>query len=78
MIHFSTGEVAKLLGISKRTIQNWIRTKKIPHPTRADNGYFMWTSTDIRNAQEYKTSLMASTRYQIGERFDAKTPDTKL
>ena len=54
MIYLSTGEVAKLLGISKRTLQNWLKLQKIDSPQKANNGYYLWSTADIQSAQQYK------------------------
>jgi excisionase family DNA binding protein len=41
-------QVASILGVSKRTLKNWLRSGKIPEPKRNPrNNYRMWTLTDV-------------------------------
>jgi DNA-binding transcriptional MerR regulator len=41
-------EVADILGITKRTLMNWLRTQKIPEPERNQaNRYRRWTAQDV-------------------------------
>lgn len=68
MIYLSTGEVATLIGVSKRTLQNWLRFQKIDSPQKANNGYYLWSTTDIQSAQKYKTFIETTTHYTIGTR----------
>ena len=57
-----TKEVADLLGITKRTLLNWLYQEKIPEPRRdPNNNYRIWGGHDFRLALEYKNSL---TKYQ--------------
>jgi len=37
--HYSTGRAAEILGISKRTLYNWIRQDKIEY-VRLPNGHY--------------------------------------
>ena len=60
-----TGEVARLLNISKRTLQNWLKNEKIESPQKSSNGYYVWTNAEIRDAREYKLRLEQSTRYRM-------------
>jgi excisionase family DNA binding protein len=66
MNYMSTGEVARLIGVSKRTLQNWLRLQKIETPQKGANGYYLWSSADVRAAQEYKVMLQSKTKYSIG------------
>jgi DNA-binding transcriptional MerR regulator len=66
MIYSSTGEVARLIGVSKRTLQNWLKLQKINPPQKDVNGYYLWSNDDVRAAQEYKVLLQHSTKYNIG------------
>ena len=66
MNYLTTGEVARLIGVSKRTLQNWLRLKKIVAPQKAPNGYYRWSPAEIRSAQEYKLMLQSSTHYNLG------------
>jgi DNA-binding transcriptional MerR regulator len=41
-------EVADILGVTKRTLMNWLRTQKIPEPERNQmNRYRRWTAQDV-------------------------------
>ena len=43
-----SARVARILGIHKRTLHNWIKAGKIPAPeANPDNGYLRWTMTDV-------------------------------
>jgi len=40
--------VARILGITKRTLHNWIKAGKIPAPeANPDNGYLQWRIADV-------------------------------
>ena len=46
--YLSSALVARILGITKRTLHNWIKAGKIPAPeANPDNGYLEWTMTDV-------------------------------
>jgi excisionase family DNA binding protein len=46
--YLSTSEVAEALQITKQTIKNWLRDKKIPEPKRhPGNAYRLWTPADV-------------------------------
>lgn len=41
-------QVATILGVTKRTLKNWLRSGKIPEPRRNPrNNYRLWTLTDV-------------------------------
>lgn len=41
-------QVASILGVTKRTLKNWLQAGKIPEPKRnPKNNYRIWTLTDI-------------------------------
>ena len=45
---FNSGRAARILGISKRTLHNWIKAGKIPPPEiNPMNGYLQWTMSDV-------------------------------
>jgi DNA-binding transcriptional MerR regulator len=48
-IHYlSTAQVATALQVSKGTIKNWLRSKKIAEPARHPvNKYRLWTLKDV-------------------------------
>jgi excisionase family DNA binding protein len=42
--YLTTAEVAEAIQVTKATIKNWLRAKKIPEPRRhPGNGYRQWT-----------------------------------
>src|ERR1017187_6944398 len=46
-------EVADVLGITKRTLMNWLRTQKIPEPERNQaNRYRRWTAQDVERIRQ--------------------------
>jgi DNA-binding transcriptional MerR regulator len=65
MQRWKTGEVAQLINVTKRTLQNWLEMGKIPRPQKASNGYYIWSEADIRAAQNYLLRLKSTTRYRI-------------
>jgi excisionase family DNA binding protein len=46
--YLTTAEVAGALSLTKTTIKNWLREKKIPEPKRhPGNDYRLWTRDDL-------------------------------
>ena len=46
--YLSTGQVAEILGISKKTLKNWLKAQWIPEPERNPmNRYRRWTLHDV-------------------------------
>ena len=46
--YLSTGQVAEILGITKKTLKNWLKSHFIPEPERNPmNRYRRWTLQDI-------------------------------
>ncbi len=46
--YLSTGQVAEILGVTKKTIKNWLKVQLIPEPERNPiNRYRRWTLQDI-------------------------------
>ena len=46
--YLSTGQVAEILGISKKTLKNWLKAQWIPEPERNPmNRYRRWTLQDV-------------------------------
>jgi excisionase family DNA binding protein len=44
----TTEQVAKILGVSKRTLKTWLQTGKVPEPGRNPrNNYRIWTLADV-------------------------------
>ncbi|MGH2509283.1 MAG: MerR family DNA-binding transcriptional regulator [Terriglobia bacterium] len=49
----SSNDVAGVLGISKKTLKNWLRAGKIPEPQRdPNNNYRVWTLQDVENIRK--------------------------
>jgi DNA-binding transcriptional MerR regulator len=65
MQQWKTGEVAQLINVTKRTLQNWMEQEKIPRPQKASNGYYIWSAIDVKAAQNYLHRLKSTTRYRI-------------
>ena len=46
--YLSTGQVAEVLGVTKKTIKNWLKSQFIPEPDRNPvNRYRRWTLQDV-------------------------------
>ena len=46
--YLNTGHVAEILGVTKRTLKNWLKAKWIPEPERNPaNRYRRWTLNDV-------------------------------
>jgi DNA-binding transcriptional MerR regulator len=46
--YLSTGQVAEILGITKKTLKNWLKAELIPEPYRNPmNRYRRWTLQDV-------------------------------
>jgi DNA-binding transcriptional MerR regulator len=46
--NLTTEQVAKILGVSKRTLKTWLRIGKVPEPDRnPNNNYRIWTLSDV-------------------------------
>lgn len=65
MQQWKTGEVAQLINVTKRTLQNWLVQEKIPRPQKGPNGYYLWSSADVTAAKSYLQRLKSTTRYRI-------------
>jgi DNA-binding transcriptional MerR regulator len=45
---YTSAKVALMLGISKRTLHNWVKAGKIPPPeVNSSNGYYHWKLGDV-------------------------------
>lgn len=57
-VTLTTGEVAELVGVSKKTILNWLKRGHIPEPSRNHANYREWTEHDVghllRFIREYR------------------------
>ena len=48
--YLNTGQVAEVLGITKKTLKNWLKASLIPEPRRNPmNRYRRWTLQDIED-----------------------------
>ena len=48
--YLRTGQVAEILGITKKTLKNWLKARFIPEPVRHPvNRYRRWTLQDIES-----------------------------
>jgi DNA-binding transcriptional MerR regulator len=65
MQRWKTGEVAQLINVTKRTLQNWLEMEKIPRPQKDANGYYIWSEADVKAAQNYLLRLKTTTHYRI-------------
>jgi len=51
--YLKSQEVADVLGITKRTLMNWLRTKRIEEPERNQaNRYRRWTTQDVERIRQ--------------------------
>lgn len=51
--YLKSQEVADVLGITKRTLMNWLRAQKIPEPERNQaNRYRRWTPQDVERIRQ--------------------------
>lgn len=46
-VFLRSNEVARLLGVTKRTLQLWVRNGRIPVPERSAAGYYLWSAADL-------------------------------
>jgi predicted site-specific integrase-resolvase len=50
--YLSTSEVAKLLGVSRQTLYNWLQAGRIPEPPRhAMTNHMRWQPVDVQRIQ---------------------------
>ncbi len=52
-VFYTTLQAAQALGITKRTLKNWLKLGKVAEPDRnLITGYRRWTLRDIENARQ--------------------------
>jgi DNA (cytosine-5)-methyltransferase 1 len=51
---YTTKEVVRKIGISRATLYNWFRNKKVRDVARDRNNFRIFTEADIRRIAEYK------------------------
>ncbi len=57
MKSYSTGTVAQVVGVHKRTLLRWLYAAKIQEPKRRRNGGVdarLWNDRDVKMARRYK------------------------
>jgi excisionase family DNA binding protein len=57
---YSTSDAAKLIGVSRQTLQTWIDRKSIATPRLEKVGRMsirLWTGADIEKARKFKGTL---------------------
>ena len=59
--YLSTGQVAEILGITKKTLKNWLKAQFIPEPVRHPvNRYRRWTLQDIESIRRILSDRQGS------------------
>ncbi len=54
--YLSTGQVAEILGVTKKTLKNWLKARLIPEPDRNPlNRYRRWTLQDVETVRRIIT-----------------------
>jgi excisionase family DNA binding protein len=48
-LEYKTHEIAEIVGVSPKTIYNWLKAGKIREPRRDLNDYRVWTQSDLDN-----------------------------
>lgn len=49
---YTSGDVAKMLGVSKRNIQNWSEAGKIPARRDSMSNYWIYTKEDVEKIRK--------------------------
>lgn len=54
--YITSARVARMLGITKRTLHNWVKAGRIPPPeVNPENGYLQWTMADVETVRNVLT-----------------------
>ncbi len=56
---YSTGQVAKAIGVSKKTVLRWLANEELPEPNTlalGRIGYRVWSKEDLERAKQYRES----------------------
>ena len=67
----STGQVAKLLGVTSRTIFRWLESGLLPTPKRIKmpgHSWYIWSSRDIGRARKLKMTVKRGRRPKKGKK----------
>lgn len=51
---YSLQDVAKIIGVTRQTIYNWLRSGVIKQPGRNYKGYRVFNDRDLKDLLEYK------------------------
>ncbi len=54
---YRTKEVLKIVGISRATLYNWLKNKKVEEAPRDRNNFRVFAEADIQRLLEYKNIL---------------------
>jgi len=57
---YTTPEAAKLVGVSRQTLQAWVKGRMIPPPELIEIGHVsvrLWSTADIQRARRFKGTL---------------------
>jgi DNA-binding transcriptional MerR regulator len=58
--NYTTPEAAKLVGISRQTLQAWVKSESFEPPQLIEVGNVavrLWTDADIKRAKQFKGTL---------------------
>jgi len=59
--YLRTGQVAEILGITKKTLKNWLKSEFIPEPIRHPvNRYRRWTLQDVESIRRILSDRQGS------------------
>jgi DNA-binding transcriptional MerR regulator len=64
---YQVRDVLEIIGVSRKTLKSWLK-KGVASPGRSPNGYRIFDDDDLRRLVEYKSQLIATTRYPVGGR----------
>jgi len=67
----STGQVAKLIGVTSRTLFRWLESGLLPSPKRIrmpGHSWYIWNSWDIKRAQQLKKTVKRGRRPKKGKK----------
>ena len=54
---YSTGDVAKAIGVDKKTLLRWLAAEELPEPKTTTIGkieYRIWSEKDLQRAKQYR------------------------
>jgi DNA-binding transcriptional MerR regulator len=73
------GEMARLLGVTPKTIRHYHKLRLIPEPERSEGGYRLYTTADLFHLQRIRRlQALGLSLQQIRFILDADDPDTLL